>query len=149
MTSHDVRAGEAGGAARSAEAAGPAGGPRAGQPVRRTYPAEYRARILAEYDAAAPGGKGAIVRREGLYSSCIDKWRKQRDRDAKAAAPAAPRPARPARDRKAGKAEIARLEQANARLSEKLVNTEAALEILGEWVALLEKMSGSADSVTS
>jgi transposase len=143
MTSHDVRASEA------ADGDGPGGGPRAGQPVRRSYPAEYRARILAEYDAAPPGQKGAIVRREGLYSSSIDKWRRQRDKDAAAAVKPAAEPAGRARDRdRPSKAEVARLERENARLAGKLASTEAALDILGKWVALLEKMSGSADSGT-
>ncbi|RYZ32669.1 MAG: transposase, partial [Propionibacteriaceae bacterium] len=41
-------------------------GPRAERPRRRSFPAEYKARILAEYDAAPRGQRGAILRREGL-----------------------------------------------------------------------------------
>ena len=36
---------------------------------RRTFTARYKLAVLAEYDAAEPGAKGAILRREGLYSS--------------------------------------------------------------------------------
>lgn len=50
--------------------------PRADRPKRRTFTAEYKARILAEYDAADHGERGAILRREGLYSSHMVDWRK-------------------------------------------------------------------------
>ena len=45
--------------------------------TRRRFPAEYKARILAEYETLADGDKGALLRREGLYSSLISEWRKQ------------------------------------------------------------------------
>ena len=55
-------------------------GPRAGQPKRRTFTAAYKARILCEYDQLESGReRGALLRREGLYSSHIDGWRKARD----------------------------------------------------------------------
>ena len=44
-------------------------GPRADRPKRRTFTAEYKVQILAEYDAADRGERGAILRREGLYSA--------------------------------------------------------------------------------
>ncbi|MGH3341990.1 MAG: hypothetical protein ACRDPK_03725 [Carbonactinosporaceae bacterium] len=43
---------------------------------RRTYTAKYKAEILAEYDGLDRGGRGALMRREGLYSSLISEWRK-------------------------------------------------------------------------
>ena len=46
---------------------------------RRTFTAQYKQKVLAAYDAAAPGEKGAILRREGLYSSLISEWRRARD----------------------------------------------------------------------
>ena len=47
-------------------------------PVRRSFSAEYKLAILAEYDLASETGeKGAILRREGLYSSLITDWRRQ------------------------------------------------------------------------
>ncbi|MFF1739125.1 hypothetical protein [Streptomyces mirabilis] len=46
------------------------------------YAAEYKARILAEYETLGKKGKGALLRREGLYSSLITTWRQQRDRGA-------------------------------------------------------------------
>ena len=46
---------------------------------RRRYPIEYKLRILAQADACTqPGQIGALLRREGLYRSLLDKWRKQR-----------------------------------------------------------------------
>lgn len=49
-------------------------GPRADRPKRRTFTAEYKADLLAEYEAADRGERGAILRREGLYSSHIIEW---------------------------------------------------------------------------
>jgi len=49
------------------------------KPTRRRHGAEYKMRILAEYEGCAKGERGALLRREGLYSSHIDSWRKQRD----------------------------------------------------------------------
>jgi transposase-like protein len=48
---------------------------------RRTFTAKYKLSIVAEADAVAqePGGIGALLRREGLYSSHLGKWRAQRD----------------------------------------------------------------------
>jgi len=55
-------------------------GPRAGRPRRRAFTAEYKARVLAEYDAVEePGGKGALLRREGLFSSHLVEWRRARN----------------------------------------------------------------------
>ena len=54
---------------------------------RRTFSVEYKLRILAEADASRERGQiGALLRREGLYASTLDKWRKQRVRGALRAA---------------------------------------------------------------
>src|SRR5688500_3310822 len=46
--------------------------------VRRSFSPEYKLAVLAEYDACTESGeKGAILRREGLYSSIIADWRRQ------------------------------------------------------------------------
>ena len=52
------------------------------RPKRRTFTAEYKARILAEHDALAKGSaeRGALIRREGLYSSHIAEWRHNAER---------------------------------------------------------------------
>ena len=50
------------------------------KPKRRTFSTEYKIRMLAEADAASatPGGAGALLRREGLYSSHLVSWRRER-----------------------------------------------------------------------
>jgi len=54
------------------------GRPLSKNPVRRSFSAEYKLSILAEYDGASETGeKGALLRREGLYSSLITDWRRQ------------------------------------------------------------------------
>src|SRR3546814_18118085 len=57
----------------------------AARPTRRTFSAEYKAEILAEYDTWPKGSeeRGAILRREGLYSSHISEWRKQAEAGAR------------------------------------------------------------------
>src|SRR5487761_563427 len=53
------------------------------KPRRRWFPAEYKLAIVAEYDeCAGDGDKGALLRREGLYSSHIVEWRRARDNGA-------------------------------------------------------------------
>jgi transposase-like protein len=50
------------------------------KPERRTFSAAEKLRILEEADrTSAPGGIGALLRREGLYSSALTDWRRQRD----------------------------------------------------------------------
>ena len=51
------------------------------KPTRRRYSAEYKLRILQEADASTgPGAIGALLRREGLYSSNLTAWRKQQEK---------------------------------------------------------------------
>ncbi len=51
------------------------------KPTRRRYSAEYKLRILREADASTRRGEiGALLRREGLYSSSLTAWRKQREK---------------------------------------------------------------------
>jgi len=66
----------------------------------RRYSARYKAQILEEYERLDKAAKGALLRREGLYTSLISEWRKQRDRGAlqALAKPAGRQPADP-RDR--------------------------------------------------
>lgn len=128
-----------------------AGGPRGDRPKRRHFSAEYKLRILAEYDAAPSGEKGAVLRREGLYDSSVQLWRRQRDEGALKGVSGEKRTAsgETAGQRAKEKAEREKLERENARLKKKLAQTEAALEIVGKWHALLETMSESADSENS
>ena len=81
---------------------------------RRTFTAKYKLEILAAYDAAPDGEKGALLRREGLYSSHIVAWRRARDASALAGL-AVPR----GRRRREPHAEqIARLEQEKRQLEQ-------------------------------
>ncbi|MEV6869125.1 hypothetical protein AB0M44_50235 [Streptosporangium subroseum] len=135
MTKHDLQA----------------GGPRGDRPKRRHFSAEYKLRMIAEYDAAPAGEKGAVLRREGLYDSSVQLWRKQRDEGALKGVSGEKQVAsnEASRQRAKEKAERERLERENIRLKKKLAQTEAALEIVGKWHALLEMMSESADSENS
>jgi transposase-like protein len=63
----------------------------------RRYSASYKAKILAEYEELDKAGKGALLRREGLYTSLIAAWRTQRDQGA--LAKPAGRPAADLKDR--------------------------------------------------
>ena len=104
--------------------------PGSDRPKRRSYTAEYKARILAEYDSLPVGSadRGALLRREGLYSSHLAEWRKARD--AAVAAGLAPKVRQPARS--AEQLEIERLKRANARLEAELERTKTALEVMGK-----------------
>jgi transposase-like protein len=113
--------------------------------ARRTFTAEYKARILAEYEAAPDGGKGAILRRERLYHSHIIDWR--RARDAGADAGLADRRLSAQRAKRSAEAtELERLRKVNARLEDELAKTRTALDIVGKAHALLGLLSGSADT---
>lgn len=112
-------------------------GPRADRPKRRTFTAEYKAGILAEYDAADRGQRGAILRREGLYSSHLIEWRKA----AVAGAAAGLGPASKDRRDKEIEALRARAERAESELA----RSKAALDLVGKAHALLETLSESAE----
>ena len=79
---------------------------------RRTFTAQYKLDVVAEYDAAPTGEKGAVLRREGLYSSHVIEWRRARDTGV-LAGPARPR-GRPAADPR--DAQITRLTKEKAKL---------------------------------
>lgn len=115
--------------------------PRSDQPKRRSFTAQYKADILAEYDAAEPGARGALLRRERLYSSHITDWRKARDSGALSGLA----PAKPART-SVEQRELAKLTARAERAERELAKTKAALEIVGKAHALLEMLSESADT---
>jgi transposase len=103
-------------------------GPRSDRPRRRSFTAQYKLAILAEYDAREPGAKGALLRREGLYSSHLVEWRRARDAGALAGLADKPRP--PARSQ--AQREADRLKADNERLRAELARTKAALEVVGK-----------------
>jgi hypothetical protein len=103
---------------------------------RRTFSNEYKRRILREADAASsPGEIGALLRREGLYSSNLTAWRAARDRG-ELTGEARPRgPAPQTAD--AREARIQELEHENARLSSRIARAEALLELQKKVAELL------------
>jgi transposase-like protein len=109
---------------------------------RRSFTAKYKLEVLAAYDAAEPGEKGAILRREGLYSSHIVEWRRARDAGALAGL-ARPR-GRPVPDPR--DAQIARLQKEKARLEQELAKARFVVEVQAKLQALLETLSESVDT---
>jgi transposase-like protein len=112
---------------------------------RRRYSAAYKQRILTEYESLDRVGKGALLRREGLYTSLISAWREQRDQGAlEALGKPAGRPPADARDR-----ELARLRRENERLTAQLDNARTVIEVQGKLSALLDQLAtGSSDHPT-
>jgi transposase len=118
--------------------------PRAARPKRRIFTAEYKLRVVAEYEnAATPQERNALLRREGLYTSTISEWRRARDAAGGNSIPEK-KPGRPAHD--AADAENERLRRENEKLAAEFARTKAALEVVGKAHALLELLSESADS---
>ena len=106
-------------------------------PQRRTFSAAAKLRILAETDRAADtGGIAAILRREGLYSSTLTDWRRQRDAGAFEALKPQRRGPRPMVAQPAD-ADLDQLRRENARLRQRLEHAEAIIEVQKKVAALL------------
>ena len=110
-------------------------------PVRRSFSADYKLAILAEYDACSEAGeKAAILRREGLYSALITDWRRQHRQGLLKAA---------AGRNDGGRggpslSELAKLRAENKRLRTALDRAEVIIDVQGKVHALLEEISKSA-----
>jgi transposase len=105
----------------------------------RAFSGAYKARILAEYDSLDKAGKDALLRREGLYTSLIAAWRKQRDQGIREAlARPMGRPVTDPRDR-----ELARLKAENEHLKEDLEKANAVIEVQGKLAVLLGQLATS------
>jgi transposase-like protein len=126
-----------------------------GRPKRRTFTKAYKARILAAFDALPEGSpdRGALLRKERLYHSHIEHWRKQAENGTLAASTGKPKRdteseemARLRAENKKLKADAARLESRNEKLAGELDKTKTALDIAGKAFALLQDISSSADS---
>ena len=102
---------------------------------RRTFTAEYKLRILAEAETCdkKSGEIGALLRREGLYHSHLEKWRRLR-REGRLPG-LAPRQRGPKPDLQA--TEIARLRRENERLQARLKQAETIIEVQKKLSALL------------
>lgn len=97
------------------------------RPKRRRFSAAYKAKILAECDAVTePGGIGAILRREGLYSSHLVEWRRRRAEGGLEPRKTG-RPPKPPGMKDLEK-QVARLERENVRLQEKLRKSEIIVQ---------------------
>lgn len=112
--------------------------------VRRIFTADYKLSVLAEYDRCSePGERGALLRREGLYSSLVTDWRRQHR--------AGTLKMTEGRTSEGGRGmpsagEVARLRRENEQLKIRLAKAEAIIEVQGEVQALLEQLSKSADN---
>ena len=96
------------------------------QAKRRRFTAEYKLRILREADACkGDGDVGALLRREGLYSSLLSSWRRQRDEIAGVGLAAIKR----GRKGKVEDPRVKELARENARLKRRLARVETMLEI--------------------
>ena len=99
------------------------------KPVRRRFTVEYKARILAEADACTQSGVlGELLRREGLYSSHLATWRRQRDEGALAGLTPKQR-GRRAKAKNPLAGEVARLQRENQRLKEQLRQAELIIDV--------------------
>ena len=99
--------------------------------TRRRFTAAYKRKILRAADACTqPGAIGVLLRREGLYSSHLDKWRKQRAQEQLGAQK---------RGRKADPqaAEVTRLRQENERLQARLQQAETIIAVQKKLSELL------------
>ncbi len=115
----------------------------AARPRRRTFTAEFKAEVLAEYDSYPRGAseRGELLRKHGVYSSHIAEWRKAAEAGTRAGLAGGSKARRTKTEKDLAKAE-ARI----ARLEAELERTKLALEITGKAHALLELISESADT---
>jgi transposase len=113
------------------------------RPSRRVFSPEYKLAMLAEYENAPNGEKGAVLRREGLYSSHIIEWTRARDAGALTSGPA--EPAKRVK-KTAEQVELEKLRRRNEKLESDLKKTRMALDIMGKAHALLEELSESAEN---
>jgi len=102
---------------------------------RRKFSAEYKRRILEEADnLTEPGQTGALLRREGLYSSHLSTWRRQRERRLLEASSSKKR----GRKRKDElEREVARLRRENERLQASLEQAETIIDVQKKLSRLL------------
>lgn len=117
------------------------------KPTRRSFTAEYRADVLAEYEAAPHGEKSAVLRREGIFQTQVAEWAKARD--AAAAGLSYRRDRKPRSKGSSSAGRLVKLEAENKRLARQLAQTQAALDVMGKAHELLELLSMSNDESES
>jgi len=101
------------------------------RPSRRRFTAEYKRQIVEEAARCEYGEVGALLRREGLYHSHLQKWRSEYEAGTLHEKPRGPR-ANP------GAAEVKRLARENAQLKRQLERAEAIIEAQKKLARLLE-----------
>ena len=120
------------------------------KPSRRAFSPAYKLAMVAAYESAANGEKGALLRREGLYSSHIIEWTRARDAgllgkpdgwESGSRAPAGGG----SKKKSSEQLELEKLRRQNEKLQADLKKTRMALDIMGKAHALLEELSESAD----
>jgi transposase-like protein len=112
------------------------------RPHRRSFSAAYKLAIVTEYEAATDAGaKGAILRREGLYSSHIVEWRRARDAGAMAGLAVRPR----ARAWGPEHAELTRLRRRAERAEAELAKARLVIDIQGKASELLGRLLAESD----
>jgi transposase len=112
---------------------------------RRSFTAAYKLKILAEYEAADPGERGVVLRREGLYSSHLVEWR--RSRDAGALAGLSATRGRPPAD--PVERDNAQLRDRNSKLEQDLATAREVIAIQGKLSALLDELSQRAHDASA
>jgi transposase len=107
------------------------------KPQRRSYTAEYKLRILREAEAAAVtrGAVGALLRREGLYSSLLAYWRRERAQGVREAL--TPQKRGPKSKRNPMAEEMQKLQRQNTRLNEELRKAHIIIDVQKKVAALL------------
>src|ERR1700730_16247159 len=110
--------------------------------TRRVFSAQYKLRILTEYERRDRDGRSALLRREGLYTASISEWRRQREEGAlQGLGGTRGRPPADQRER-----EVARLRRENARLQSDLAKANRVIDVQRKLSALLEQLAtGSAE----
>lgn len=92
------------------------------RPVRRRFTAAYKARIVRAADIAPPGTVAALLRREGLYASVLQKWRREQKEQALESRKRGPK-------KNPLNSEVQRLRKENERLTKRLGRTEKLLDL--------------------
>ena len=106
---------------------------------RRRFTAGYKERIATEAEACSrPGELGALLRREGLYSSVVSRWRRQLRESSLSSSKKSPRKESPSQ-------EIARLKRENERLAEKLRQAELIIDVQKKVSEMIQTRSQEKD----
>ena len=111
---------------------------------RRQFTAEYKLRIVREADACTePGQIGALLRREGLYSSYLSKWRQQREAGQLQALSSRKRGRKP---QDPSVEELARLQRENEQLRARLEQAEIIIDVQKKLAKLLGPPTNETES---